>query len=42
MWAEQKNWGDQQIFIPVEVNFLIGKNDHKLELGYGMPFAVQH
>lgn len=36
-----KNWGDQQIFIPVEVNFLIGKNDHKFELGYGMPFALR-
>ncbi len=39
--GETETWNDNQIFLPFQVNFLFGKNSHKVELGYGMPFALR-
>ena len=30
-----------QLFVPIQLNLLLGKNRSKFEIGYGMPFAIQ-
>ena len=31
-----------QVFIPVQVNFLFGKNNHHFVAGYGMPLGIKN
>ncbi|MBN2214258.1 MAG: hypothetical protein JW723_08435 [Bacteroidales bacterium] len=35
-----KKINDNQIFIPVQGNFLFGRTAHHFEFGYGMPIAL--
>ena len=30
-----------QLLFPLQANLLIGKKNHKIEIGYGMPFAIE-
>jgi hypothetical protein len=35
-----KSIGDNQLLIPAQCNFLIGKSNNKIELGFGMPISI--
>lgn len=36
------NFGDYQFFIPLQANFIFGRNKHHFETGIGMPVAIRN